>query len=565
MKRLKTMVLCAMCLVCLGAVFPQGVDQDEFSGILDKVINFSNYQGRYQRVDSLQAIQGIGSTLAAGVVRDKTSTGNYGVAYRVLHILGTPEEKGKPADIIELLPAAGVDHIDNIRRIVSAYLTGAYGYARKDADLLAFYITIYNAVYRGNLDFFAKRFKPAVLQVLTAEKAGLAITWQDWAGKTQLVIPLGVAVATVGEDNKLSSISTAELVGPQVLETVRDTPDKSTDKRADMANLIDRTVDQEQAAIEAERARLAQEKADLLSKPTPVPGSATATPVPSPAATAAGQPDSTKPGPQPSATPAPGADRTANQPSPAPTPAPAEPAKAGSGQPAAAATTEPQPSPQPAATAAAATTADQQKLDEIAKKEAELQQREAQNKELDEAGRTLRQNTAEDLNKDQSATLVSENLVYLKTRLESGLLISGIQKVNTVSGDVLAEGKDYGILNRQVQDFAGQLLCLVKEGDSTVLALISGTDLAIVKKSSAVLSPWSQVVILPGGKECLAVLQQDGAWYLGRFDASLNPLARSAIPVDPYGVINVRQKTILVQRQDGRATILNLDDLRTAR
>ena len=118
------------------------------------------------------------------------------------------------------------------------------------------------------------------------------------------------------------------------------------------------------------------------------------------------------------------------------------------------------------------------------------------------------------------------------------------------------------MLFRSVYPFGGAELAIEYDGTNALLVLLAEKDLSLVKKGTVVISPWSELVLLPNGAECIAIMQQDGEWYLGRFDAQLNPVARSAIPIDPVGALVIKDTVVVVQRKDGRLTSLNLADLR---
>ena len=75
----------------------------------------------------------------------------------------------KEADILFIGKDATVDHIKNLRRIISAYLSSAYGYSEKDADTLAVFITVYNAVYRGQYDVYNSKYKAVVVKNLSQD------------------------------------------------------------------------------------------------------------------------------------------------------------------------------------------------------------------------------------------------------------------------------------------------------------------------------------------------------------------------------------------------------------
>src|SRR5690606_11216403 len=132
-------------------------------------------------------------------------------------------------------------HVDNIRRIISGYLIEAFGYSRADADTLSFFATIYNAVHRGALGHFTGRYSTKVLAVLAQAKVGLSLVYSEWPGNTQVVIPLSAQAGS----GVISSVSAAELADPQVIENLRDSDGDGIEQRQDIADLIDRSVEQE--------------------------------------------------------------------------------------------------------------------------------------------------------------------------------------------------------------------------------------------------------------------------------------------------------------------------------
>jgi hypothetical protein len=131
------------------------------------------------------------------------------------------------ADIFGLGVDVAVDNIVYLRLIIQGYLEGAYGYSRANAALLARYVTIYNAVFRGDMSYFDSKYKRPVMGNLVRERAGLSIRFDEWPGQTLMVIPLGPASA-----GPLNAVSTIPLTDPRVIEEV-DQEDKTA-----MAELI---------------------------------------------------------------------------------------------------------------------------------------------------------------------------------------------------------------------------------------------------------------------------------------------------------------------------------------
>jgi hypothetical protein len=233
-------------------------------------VEFQNYTGPVTRVDSRAQIRGIGYPLGTAVKAGATRSGAEN-RYFVIHVVSAPEGDKLDADIVGLGPNVGVDHIRNLRLIIQGYLEGAYNYPAQDAVLLAEYITIYNAVFRGNWAYFNNAYKQAVLQYLTPEKVGLATRFSEWPGRTLMVIPLGNSTP-----GSLSAIDTSSLSDPQVIDKMREDDGSGIDQRTAMADLKDREAEEaeeaarrqreaiaaEEARIAAERERLAREQAE---------------------------------------------------------------------------------------------------------------------------------------------------------------------------------------------------------------------------------------------------------------------------------------------------------------
>ena len=240
------------------------VDQAELesAGSADSIV-FINYNGPHAVIDSLEAIKAIGSNLGnqiAGRTEQLTTAGEQN-RYYVIHAVDPQITTGLDADIIMLGSNAGVDHIRNLRYIIAAYLQAAYGYDERDAQTLAVFTTVYNAVYRGNLDYYTSKYKPIVSSYLTKENVGLSTNYADWPGQTQIVIPLSDPTGT-----SLGTIDTSVISDKNVVDSMRENEDDmGVDTRKDMVDMKDREADQlEGQAEEAQQdAAEAQQQADI--------------------------------------------------------------------------------------------------------------------------------------------------------------------------------------------------------------------------------------------------------------------------------------------------------------
>jgi hypothetical protein len=227
-------------------LFPQ-VDSGELEGG-QAPVEFFNYEGPQNRIETRGQIRGIGFAAGQAIRAGAGSAGNAD-RYVVIHSVSESEGDKLDADILGLGPNVGVDHIRNLRLIIQGYLEGAYAYSEQDAALLARYITIYNAVFRSNWDFWNARYKTPVIRNLTRDKAGLSTRYDQWPGQALIVIPLQTARA-----GSLSAIDTGTLTEGEVIDEMRKADDRGIPERRDMVDIKEREADQaEQRAAEQRR------------------------------------------------------------------------------------------------------------------------------------------------------------------------------------------------------------------------------------------------------------------------------------------------------------------------
>ncbi len=228
------------------------VDETELQVPGSDTIEFENYGGPYAVIESADAILGIGRRLGEEVALalESPATIQPGAKYSLVHAIDMQSQGALDADILLLNESAGVDHIKNLRRIITGYLEAAYGYTRPDAETVATFVTVYNAVYRGNLDNFNAKYKKIVLQYLTADKVGLSTKWQEWPGRSQIVIPLNDV------NGGLSSVDTTTISDENVVDALQEQPDMGISEREALASLKER-----ESADAAEKAKTAQKEA----------------------------------------------------------------------------------------------------------------------------------------------------------------------------------------------------------------------------------------------------------------------------------------------------------------
>ena len=250
---MKKSVLLLVSALLTAGLFALEVNKNELNTTGDTTIEFINYTGPHKVIDSIEAIRSIGGGLGVQIARDPTKSisTSKNAKYYVIHAVDANESGRLDADILYIGADATVDHITNLRRIISAYLTAAYGYSDKDADTLAVFITVYNAVYRGNLDTFKAKYKNVVIENLSADNCGLSVNYKDWPGKSEIVIPLYDI-----NNGGLSTVDTSVISDSSVVKSMKEDDDKNVDSRKDMVDIKEREAD-----AASEKAKEAQKKA----------------------------------------------------------------------------------------------------------------------------------------------------------------------------------------------------------------------------------------------------------------------------------------------------------------
>ncbi|EMB44612.1 P83/100 family protein [Treponema denticola] len=522
------------------------VDKPEIDSVKNKTIEFINYTGPHDAVDSADTIRGIGSNLAGAVKSGRAGDIN---RYSVIHCVDPAVKEGLDADIFIIGKNAGVDHINNVRLIIAGYLKAAYGYSDKDAATLAHFVTIYNAVYRKNMDFFNQKYKQVVTKNLTKEKAGLALRYDEWPGQTQIVIPL--------TDQKyagtISSVDTTSISDKKVVEKMREDKGKDLEKRKEMVDLKER--ESEEAAKRAEVAKkeadVKQKEADKQKKEADTKQKAAEK---QKKETEQKQKEAKKAEEKAATTGKPEDKKVAEE----------KKKEAEKSQKETEKKTE-------EAKKAKETADEKQKKADEAKKEVKEEEKMAEKKT--EEAQTDRKDIASDTQKiieekkaekkaEGDAAIASSipgyglkvvddskmlsELVLLDLKTEEELRTSGI---NTI------RGRNLHIVGKNLMAIAG-----TKSGNAVIaLVLIDAKSLEIVKQSQENIA--GESVLIKNGNDYYAVIDNNGKYFIGRYNDKLELQAKSAVEVLPYTPITIGDKGLLVQDSKNNIRLLKLTDL----
>ncbi|MEL3907411.1 MAG: P83/100 family protein [Treponemataceae bacterium] len=556
---MKRILILALSLIFSFSLFGLEVDKDEVKQDGD-TIEFINYTGTHTQVDTVEEIRGIGTNLGSAVKNG--TAGNQGLYY-VMHIVDTVETKGFDADILILGPRAKVDHINNLRLIIAGYLQSAYKYSAKDASTLAHFITIYNAVYRGNTEYFSSKYKETVTKNLTKDKAGLATHYKEWAGKTQILIPLSDPRFA----DTISAIDTEAISDKTVVEKMREEKDKDIPTREDMIDLKEReseaakkraeeaqkeaTEAQKKADATKKQADAAKKEADTTKKDASI-AKKEADKKAAEAEQAKKKADTTK-SEQDKAE----AEKKAAE---------AEKAKQDAEKAEQEADKAKQEADKKAAEAEKAKkTVDEKKKDaEAERKQADKKEKEAQDDRKNVAADTQKilEEKANEKKAESSAAIASAVPGYGLRVVDKTKMLSQLVLLDLKTAKELKASAVNTIHGRCLLNTDGRLMAIAgtTEGGGVVtLVLFDPITLEVVKQGADNIA--TESVLIKNEEDYYAIVDVSGKYYVGRFDKDLKLQAKSSLQVLPYSPVTIMEEGIMVQASDDTIRLIGLRDL----
>ena len=521
-----TAIICSlfMLTVSLSAL---SVDRDELNTTQNTTIEFINYVGPHKVIDSLEAIKAIGTGLGTIVSKDvsvPTDAGNK-AKYYVIHAVD-PSETGKlDADILYLGNDALVDHIRNLRHIIAAYLSAAYGYSDQDAQTIATFVTVYNAVYRGDLDTFNKKYKAAVTKNLESGICGLGVNYKDWPGKSQIVIPL------FDVKGGISTVDTSVISDTKVVNSMQEDDDKNIDSRKDMVDLKEREAEQATEKSQESQKKAAEEQKKLTEEKKK---------------TEEAQKK---------------ADDTKKKAEEAKKEAEENPSDKEKQEAAKEAETEAVKAEEDLTEQKEAEKQQEQKTEE-AKSEAKEQQTVA-DKKTSEA-QSERKEIAKDQKEvqDREAAQAKMTADYGLTLVDDTGLFSRLVKFNSEDGASIKDSPVTTIRNRTTYVTDNGIIAICGENllnGAVKLVLIDKDTMEITEESSETLSEVS--VLVQDGNDFYCVIMSGKDPYLAKFGSDLKLKLKSTISVKAATPVTISDAGIVVTASNGRFAVLNKEDL----
>ncbi len=555
----------------------------ESAGNVDAVV-FRNYSGPHSVINTIEEIRAIGTGLGKTVKSSdmgKVIRSGSSDRYAVIHAVDPSTKEKLDADIFIIGKNATVDHITNLRRIIAAYLSAAYGYSDRDASTIATFVTVYNAVYRGNMDVFASKYKKIVTDNISAGKVGISTNYEEWPGNTQLIIPL------YDLNGGLSTIETSVISDKQVIKSLQEDEDKSLEARKDMVDIKEREAEnadekvkavQKEADVANSNLKENQKKSAEANKAAQT-AQTNADNAKKKAEADKAKADNAKKKADAAQTKADSAKKKADE-NPSDKNAQKQADKAKSDADKAKAEAD-----------KAKTDADKSQAEaDKAKSEAEKKQTAAdeQNKKTEEAAKTAEeankkaeeQQSAADkkrseaqeertqIAKDQQALIEEQKanesapVMYGLKNIDDLGVTCALVKINTDTGSVIKESPVSVIRGRTVYEDGNVFIAVAGSniGKGAVrLIAIDKESLDMAAESKETLSEFSALAMRNGSYYC--VIQDGKNFYVGKFNNKVEGQSKSVVPVKAATPITVTDKGVLVTGKDGTPVLLDANDL----
>lgn len=557
-------------LLILSSVSALEVNKSELesAGNIDAIV-FRNYSGPHSVINTVSEIREIGINLGKSVkaTPEKFVREGSDMKYSVIHAID-PETKEKlDADIFIIGKDATVDHINNVRRIIAAYLSTAYGYSDKDASTIATFVTVYNAVYRGKASVFNDKYKKIVNDNISSEKVGMSLNYEDWPGNSQIVIPLSDL------NGGLGTIDTSVISDKQVIKSLQGEDDKGLDARKNLVDLKEREADDAE-----EKARNAQkdsaQASALLKDEQKKAASANkeAEKAQAVADSAQAKADSAQAKADDAQKKADEAKQKAEQ-NPDDKNAQKQADKAQKDADKAQAEADKAQSKADEAKSAAEEkqkAADDQnkKTEDSAKKAEESSQKASDEQAKADKKRAEAQEERTTIAKDQKDLILQEKenasapIMYGLKNLDDLGVACTLVKMNTDTGKVMKESPLSVIRGRTVYEDDESFIAVAGTniGKGAVkLVSIDKETLEMISESKELLSELSALAMRDGYYYC--VIQDGKNFHIGKFNNKVEGLLKSTVQVKSATPISITSKGILVTSKDGTPVILKLDDL----
>jgi len=241
-------------LFSLQSALALEVDVDELKSA--RRIRFINYTGRVRKQETPREVGAIGRGLARQVQAKKDgSTARFFMKYSMIHAVSKDEPEKLSADIFSIDRDARVSHITNVRRIIAGYFEEKYDYSPENAWTLAVFVTYYNAVYRGSMDYFSSKYKRVVTDKINRSNAGMSTRYSEWPGRTRILIPL----TEEAKRGRIGTVDAFAMTDKKVREAVRK-DDRNIEERKKLTEIKEKGLDEEKKKLAEDKKRAEKER-----------------------------------------------------------------------------------------------------------------------------------------------------------------------------------------------------------------------------------------------------------------------------------------------------------------
>jgi hypothetical protein len=532
------------------------VDREELESKADTTIDFINYLGPHDFVDTGAEIRGIGVYLGA-----TNETGffmrTYFNKYTVIHAVDPTVEDLKDADIFILDEKALVDHIRNLRWIIQGYLSTYYDYSQKDASLLATFITYYNAAFRKDIEYIEENYKEVVLKNVEPDKVGLSRMFDEWAGQSMLVIPL----TEEAESREFGSLDSDELSEDRVIEDLRETEeDRAVEDRQDLVELKEREIEEEKEKIEEESKAIEeqeqklQERKDKLEERKQELAEKEAELEKTIEEQEEGERETEQGGEVEQ-----GGETAQGEASPGESDQPQEGPEEEEEESVEVVKAELEREQKQVEEEEQEIAQEEQKLEE---RKQELEEKRQEQEQREERVREEREQIAEDqqeLIEEEEAAMVETEVFMLTSASSGGNTYRKFVMINKDTGEVVKESSLDSITSRRLETYNGSYLVIASNSPAHRLMLIDPESLGVKGSSSVEVHPDS--FLLKHNNKLYTTVKQEGKWYVGILDQDLKLLTRSQAPVVPYSYLSISDSILYVQTDEETVTTLDPDTL----
>lgn len=227
------------------------IDEEEIKKV--GKVEFENYRGIFESV-GIDYLRTMGEYLAK--ISDVGRKKQY-FLYEIVVV--QPKEDLLGADVFFILKESRIKHINAIRHILAGYLTERYKYNPKEAFTLAVFITYYNAVYRGNVEYFRSKYVPELFS-FTTKNIGISTKYYEWAGNTEIVIPTKIGLTK-------EKITLGEISKKEVIQEIKEKEeDFGVKERKEMIEIRKKELEEEKQKLTEKEEELQRKKEELQER-----------------------------------------------------------------------------------------------------------------------------------------------------------------------------------------------------------------------------------------------------------------------------------------------------------